>query len=110
MASRCRPEPASAVDGQAPGRQHHARRGQVDLDPIERVSGLRQPVGRGRQPAEQWPLDVGELRVDVLVEVQDVPDGRDHHHGQDQPGPVPAAARSRPDASRRGIRRHVHPC
>ena len=46
-----------------------------------------QAVGRGRPAAEVGPLDRGELLVDVVGEIERMPDRRPDGHCQDEPGP-----------------------
>ena len=102
-----RPEAAFAIEYQASGRQHHARSRQVELDSVERISRLGKAVGRGRDRAENRSLDLGEFRVDVLVEVQDVPYCGDHQQRQNQPGPSSSQLESLSKAARPGIHAHA---
>ena len=82
-----------------------ARRGEddrhrrdVNPDPVDRVAGLGESVGGRRVGAERRPDDPGVFAVDVVGEVDGVPDRRRGHDGQQDPGPdrAPSAATGPP--------------
>ncbi len=85
---RRRPEPDLAPRPHKSHRgQRHGPGAEVDADPIDRVAGLGQTVGRRRHRIERRPLDRRELGVDILGKVDDVPDRRRDGRREDQPGP-----------------------
>ena len=101
-----RPERSSAVENKSYRREDHSRRGDIQHDAIQRIAGLRQAISRRGHLAERETSHRGKLGVDVFVEIDDVPDGRNQKRSHDQPGPMSTKSRECP-VSRSSLVMHL---